>query len=275
MNFLFVWFLSFSFIFSILSYVFIKPLFLTRCLTENYRKKAVANCGGIILTLTSFAVLAFISPFARKILVDYQDLLSSFLFLILGFSFLGLIDDLIGGRETRGFKGHFGELFKGKLTTGALKAIGGGLISFYVVAGFSENIFLQFLNAILVTLTVNTFNLLDLRPGRAIKVFLILGAISYLFSLAYPVWIFWGIFLGSIVVLFKAELAEEIMLGDVGSNVLGAILGFTFVVNFNWKVNSLILALLVLLQLFTEKHSLTELIERNRILRWLDELGRK
>ncbi len=275
MNFLFVWFLSFSFIFSILSYVFIKPLFLTRCLTENYRKKAVANCGGIILTLTSFAVLAFISPFARKILVDYHDLLSSFLFLILGFSFLGLIDDLIGGRETRGFKGHFGELFKGKLTTGALKAIGGGLISFYVVAGFSENIFLQFLNAILVTLTVNTFNLLDLRPGRAIKVFLILGAISYLFSLAYPVWIFWGIFLGSIVVLFKAELAEEIMLGDVGSNVLGAILGFTFVVNFNWKVNSLILALLVLLQLFTEKHSLTELIERNRILRWLDELGRK
>ncbi len=275
MNFLFVWFLSFSLIFSVLSYIFIKPLFLTRCLTENYRKKAVANCGGIVLILTSFAVLALISPFAGKILVDYHDLLSSFLFLILGFSFLGLIDDLIGGRETGGFRGHFGELFKGKLTTGALKAIGGGLISFYVVAGFSENIFLQFLNAILVALTVNTFNLLDLRPGRAIKVFLILGAISYLFSLAYPIWIFWGIFLGSIVVLFKAELAEEIMLGDVGSNVLGAILGFTFVINFNWKVNSLILVLLVLLQLFTEKHSLTELIERNRILRWLDELGRK
>ncbi|MDP3013473.1 MAG: hypothetical protein Q8M92_04475, partial [Candidatus Subteraquimicrobiales bacterium] len=184
-------------------------------------------------------------------------------------------DDLLGGRDAGGFKGHFKELFKGRLTTGALKAIGGGLISFYVVSFFSENIFLQVLNALLVALSINTFNLLDSRPGRAVKVFLILGAITYLFSVKSPIWHLWGIFLGAILVLFKAELAEEIMLGDAGSNILGAIIGLTFVVNFNWKVNCVILVLLIFLQLFTEKHSLTKLIESNKILRWFDELGRR
>ena len=42
---------------------------------------------------------------------------------------LGLLDDLFGSRAVSGLKGHFKALFKGKLTTGALKALGGGLLA--------------------------------------------------------------------------------------------------------------------------------------------------
>jgi UDP-N-acetylmuramyl pentapeptide phosphotransferase/UDP-N-acetylglucosamine-1-phosphate transferase len=65
------------------------------------------------------------------------------------------------------------------------------------------------------------------------------------------------------------------MLGDVGSNVLGAVVGFSFMVNFSWTVNLVVVGVLVVLQLYAEKYSITKLISRIGVLRWLDEFGRK
>ena len=43
------------------------------------------------------------------------------------FGLLGLVDDLYGSRKVGGFSGHFGALRRGRLTTGAAKAIGGSV----------------------------------------------------------------------------------------------------------------------------------------------------
>lgn len=201
---------------------------------------------------------------------------ASFLLGIMFFAFLGLVDDLLGSGDSRGLKGHFGALIKGRLTTGALKALGGGvvalLIAFVTFAG--RPLWEMLTAALLIALAANTINLVDLRPGRAIKFsllwFLILlvafreeGALVLLAPLA-----------GCLVACAPFDLRGEAMLGDTGSNLIGASLGIvtTWVLPFYSQLA--VVVVLILLHLFTEKYSLTTIIERNRFLRFLDNLGR-
>lgn len=213
--------------------------------------------------------------------------LSDLLLLVFGIGFFGLLDDLMGDRSARGFKGHFQQLFKGILTTGAIKAFGGLIVSLLVVLPFSESFASAVLNTLVLALFVNFFNLLDLRPGRAIKVSLILGlamfgALAYryrfdalLFAQDERFLIFWGIFLGPAFVLLYQELKERLMLGDVGSNIIGAFVGFCFISTFQGFWGKLIVfALLLLLNLASEKYSFSQIIERTPGLKQLDKLGR-
>jgi len=64
------------------------------------------------------------------------------------------------------------------------------------------------------------------------------------------------------------------MMGDAGSNVLGASVGFLAASAFSLYTKIAILACLIGVHIFTEKYSLTELIEKNSFLKYLDNLGR-
>ncbi len=104
----------------------------------------------------------------------------------LGVLALGLIDDTLGepGRRgpdgerpaPRGWRGHGAAVLRGELSTGALKAAGSlGLALFAMDAlGLSDGRWL--LAAAVLVLATNVFNLLDLRPGRSTKAFVLLGA---------------------------------------------------------------------------------------------------
>src|SRR5262249_59324102 len=77
----------------------------------------------------------------------------------------------------------------------------------------------------LLILATNCFNLLDLRPGRAEKGLALLGA-----GLCIGAWTIaplelLGIFAGSVLVGAAFTLRERAMLGDTGSNLVGAIGG--------------------------------------------------
>ncbi|MGI6554063.1 MAG: hypothetical protein ACOX2P_01370 [Bacillota bacterium] len=63
------------------------------------------------------------------------------------------------------------------------------------------------------------------------------------------------------------------MLGDTGSNVMGIILGIVSVLLLPILVKSIILGMLVLLHIYTEKYSLTETIQKITFLRRIDEWG--
>ena len=65
---------------------------------------------------------------------------------------LGIIDDLLGNRNTTGLKGHIGQLFKFKLTTGGLKALMGGVVSIFVSLSFSNNFPMLILNGLIIAL---------------------------------------------------------------------------------------------------------------------------
>ena len=77
----------------------------------------------------------------------------------------------------------------------------------------------------LLILATNLFNLLDLRPGRAEKGLALLGAGLCLgaWTLA-PIELL-GIFAGPVLVGAWLTLRERAMLGDTGSNLIGAIAG--------------------------------------------------
>jgi UDP-N-acetylmuramyl pentapeptide phosphotransferase/UDP-N-acetylglucosamine-1-phosphate transferase len=193
--------------------------------------------------------------------------------LILGVGMFGLIDDLLGSRASTGFRGHIGQLLKGRLTTGALKALGIPTVAFFAIYQLSGGPLEALGDALLIALFVNTLNLLDLRPGRALKVFIPLLAMFFIYAPSSYV-LAVAALLGVALVLLRADLKEEIMLGDVGSNVIGAVLGFSFVITFAWGVKLPLIIALLALQLLTERYSLTRIIEKTPVLRELDRLGR-
>ncbi|WP_289230802.1 hypothetical protein [Barrientosiimonas endolithica] len=89
---------------------------------------------------------------------------------------LGLWDDLAGDTSTKGLRGHLRALTRGEVTTGALKVIGLGVVGLASAAATDRRVGLGTLaGAGVVAGTANLVNLFDLRPGRALKVTVLLG----------------------------------------------------------------------------------------------------
>ena len=115
--------------------------------------------------------------------------------------------------------------------------------------------------ALLVGLAANFLNQLDTRPGRALKAYLI-GALVVRAPL------------GTAVLLLPYDLREQTMLGDSGSNALGAMLGLSSVSRLTGSGRWLAIGALAALTALGERRSLGELIERTPLLSGLDRLGR-
>ena len=171
---------------------------------------------------------------------------------VAGIALVGLVDDLASGPE-RGFRQHFGAA----RTTGVLKAVGIPVLALAATRSVS--------GAALVSLSANGLNLLDTRPGRALKTFLAGAALLGGPTRAYvPV----------AVMLTPYDLREMTMLGDAGSNALGAVLGYGSVARITARERRFALAALVGLTILGEARSLGKLIERTPVLSSIDRLGR-
>jgi UDP-GlcNAc:undecaprenyl-phosphate/decaprenyl-phosphate GlcNAc-1-phosphate transferase len=161
---------------------------------------------------------------------------------------IGLADDLWSGPE-RGFRAHL----RARRTTGMLKLAGIPLYALARTRSVSA--------ALLVGLAANALNQVDTRPGRALKVYL-----ACAIPLRAPVRI--------AVLLAPYDLREMAMLGDAGSNALGALLGLHSVDRFTGRGRWLALGALAGLTAFGEHTSLGSIIERTPLLRRVDEWGR-
>lgn len=253
---------------------------------SNYAGREVPVPSGILIPLAAFVALGISAPLDR--LLDDDILggpgLAGVMIYIIGVCLLGTIDDLLGtpviegglGRkDPRGVRGHAKATFSGGFSTGAVKAVGSlGLAAFAMGLIIPGD--LEYLLAIaLVVVTTNLFNLLDLRPGRALKVFFVvaIGLCVGAWTLE-PIWIT-GVFLGSLPVLFYYDLNEQGMLGDTGSNVIGAIAGVWMVLTLSTTAQLIALAVVVLITLYGEFRSISQLIDRTPVLRFIDHLGRR
>jgi UDP-GlcNAc:undecaprenyl-phosphate/decaprenyl-phosphate GlcNAc-1-phosphate transferase len=217
--------------------------------------------------------------------------MTTMLVLVLGFCLIGFIDDVAGDSGAKGFRGHFSEAFHGRFTTGLVKALMGLVVAAVALQSLQmqlghiapKDYGILILDAAIVALSANFFNLLDLRPGRALKVFFPALAVFAGLTLRYmpfatPVYEYVtpALSIGAIaLVLTWGDLRERFMLGDAGSNVLGATIGFGIVIalSFWWRVGALVLVLA--LNVLSEKYSFSKAIEKNRVLRWIDRLGTK
>lgn len=188
---------------------------------------------------------------------------------LLGFAFLGLLDDVLGDRSAGGFRGHIGELRRGRLTSGAVKAIGGAVLALAIAAGIGGGLLGVMVDGLLIALWANALNLLDVRPGRTLKAFLALATASFFLPGSPALAPLWGSALGA----WPTDLGARGMLGDTGSNALGAGIG-VMATGLPLSVRLGLVILLLLFHQYTEHHSVTSLIERHPVLRQLDQWGR-
>lgn len=234
---------------------------------KNYLNQNIPISLGLVLffgSVSSFFLYSLLMQDKRVILI----LLVLTMTLLVGF-----IDDLLGDHSVKGLKGHLKKLLlRRELTSGALKAIFISLISFFVVIYYWENLILLLFNFVILILTTNTFNLLDVRPGRTIKVYLVVcGLILALFPQNN---IYLGFIFASVLAYAPFDLKGKGMLGDTGSNFLGMSIALAIIFNFSSYTKVFISILLIILHVYTEKKSLTVLIEKISILRFIDNLGR-
>lgn len=240
----------------------------------NYRDRRLAFPFGVLCVasaLIALIPLALLQQLKVAEVFHPETLILSLY--VLGMALLGLVDDTLGG-EPRGWRGHGRAVLGMKFSSGALKAAGAAGLALYVL-GFQQHSTGRWLLAsAVVVLATNVFNLLDLRPGRSTKAFVLLGAgLTIGAGSLRPLWAL-GIFAGPALVAGLYDLRERAMLGDTGANLLGGLAGLWLVLTLSSVGQAIALALLVLITIYGELRSITRLVERTPLLRELDSWGR-
>lgn len=227
----------------------------------------------IILGFVTLNNIWFVSSSNYNLNIVWLLCLALYIFSMMAMFFAGALDDLIGNRNVSGLKGHFKSLFKGELTTGGFKALFGGFVGLVVSVCISSSIVDIIVNTLIIALSTNLMNLFDLRPGRAIKAYLVIMIPIYITLTGYTK-VFPLLILPNVLAYFNTDLKARGMMGDTGSNVLGISIGVLMALGYGIKVRLAWLVFLILMHLITEKFSLTKIIEKNRVLKFIDNLGR-
>jgi UDP-GlcNAc:undecaprenyl-phosphate/decaprenyl-phosphate GlcNAc-1-phosphate transferase len=246
---------------------------------ENYRGRRVAFPLGAVLVSVSLLALAPLAVLDDRADLDLLDPdLRRWIVYVLGVALLGLLDDALGrgtlSDSDRGWRGHARAVLEGRFSTGAIKAAGALALAAYVVSGRGREGLDYLADLALLLLATNLFNLLDLRPGRVEKAFGLLLA-----GLCLGAWTdapleLLGIFIGPVAIGAALSLRERAMLGDTGSNLIGALAGVSLLVTLDDTGRLVALAIVAALTIYGEFRSISQTIDRVPPLRWLDSIGR-
>ena len=197
---------------------------------------------------------------------------------VLGAGAFGALDDLAGDGGSKGLRGHLGAAARGEVTTGLVKVVGIGATG--LVAAALADRHRPDLKAVdtivggaLVAGAANLVNLLDLRPGRALKA-TVAAAVPLLLGggrIAAPRA---SAAAGAAIGVLPPDLAGTAMLGDTGANAAGALVGTALLGRTGRRGRVVTVAILAALTLASEKISFTRVIESTPVLRDLDAWGR-
>ncbi|MGD9678038.1 MAG: hypothetical protein AB7V16_06710 [Vulcanibacillus sp.] len=217
---------------------------------------------------TSIGIFIFFGEAIVLFTYNDQVFMSVWVYLIT-MTIMGTIDDFFGDKNIKGLRNHLKLIFQTKVTTGFLKALTGGLISLLITIKFGNNIFEYVTHFFLILFMINAINLFDLRPGRALKVFfmfiLILGISIPLLSNNFIL-----VVTSLLLVVFYYDVRGKVMMGDSGSNLIGLHIGIFYSIYMPISVQWLLIILLLFLHIYTEKYSLSRLINNNRVLLSID-----
>ena len=151
------------------------------------------------------------------------------LILVVGSSLIGLIDDVLGSHATKGLMGHVKVFADTRIiTTGLLKAVIIWLLATFavIIAAEVRSPLALVFDATLIGLAANFINLLDLQPARSVKGFFISMALLIACDYHSSVGLVSVGLAGAVLSGLGDELREQCMIGDAGSNPLGAALGY-------------------------------------------------
>lgn len=274
----------------------------------NFHGATVSLRGGVAMAGASVASAAVASALSDQPSAALGGVVAS-----LGGGLAGYIDDVDqgahdGGKVAKGLKGHLGALAHGQVTTGVIKIAGIGasaLAASALVGSKATSVGGKVadlaLNTVLIAGTANLANLLDLRPGRALKATVLVATPLSYFSCAAAKpeasgasgapsatpaapasasgasaqrLLASGLNAAAITALVE-DLQETTMLGDTGANAAGALLGTSLAANDSWKLRLGTTLGVVGLILASEKVSFSKVIAANPALNWLDQLWRR
>jgi len=246
---------------------------------QNYRGRAVAFPAGAVLVACSLVALVPLAVLDDRADLDLLDPeLRRWAVYVLGVALLGLMDDALGrgpdAAAPRGWRAHARAVAAGRFSTGFIKAVGALGLAAYATSGLGRHDLGYVADLVLLLLTTNLFNLLDLRPGRVEKVF-----VALLAGLCIGAWTvapldLLGLFIGPVLVGAAFTLRERAMLGDTGSNLVGALAGISLLITLGDGGRIVALALVAALNVYGEFRSISRTIEGIPLLRSLDSWGR-
>lgn len=223
---------------------------------SNYQGQPIGAGAGLLFVVSALPWLAHHSPAALRLTVA-----------VLGFGVLGFADDRWGTAEFKGLRGHLRALRSGRVTTGLVKAVGGAALALGLAFWTTPRLEAG-LGALLIALSANLLNLLDLRPLRTLKAFWLLSA-GLVWSAPPLLAQLWGLSLP----YARLETKRRVMLGDTGANALGGVLGTAAAMLLPQWVQGLVVLLLLAFHLWAEKHSLSAWIEARPWARRIDGWG--
>lgn len=245
-----------------------------RLVQENYRGVPLPFPAGTVIVAATALALIPLSILDELLDVHvFRGDVGTVAVYVLGVAFLGLVDDVLAA-EPRGWRGHGAAVLGGGLSTGALKAAGSLGLALFALRGHGYSAGEYVLAVLLVVLTTNLFNLLDLRPGRSFKVFVVLGAGLTLGDWDAGPLATLGLFVGAVLTLGLYDVRERAMLGDTGSNLIGGLAGLWLVLTLGTLGQGIALAVVLAATIYGEFRSISALVDRNPLLRQLDSLGR-
>lgn len=259
---------------------------------KNFKQKLIPTAMGIfigamlIVYVILLSTLVELAPFQSMAKFIEMSKLSSYLLALFAVCFVGWLDDTIGAKDVKGFAGHWRRWKTDKvMTTGWIKMWTTGALALWMCSqllsiGGEAHPFINFslviIKFLLMTLMTNTLNLLDVRPGRALKFYGIF--IVLLAALSTP-WTAYIAYMLPVVIcaliLLKPDLRGSLMMGDTGSNVLGFALGYCLCIAVPISMQMTIVMLLIAMHWVAAKSSITYVIAKVNWLNRLDEWGRK
>ncbi len=197
---------------------------------------------------------------------------------VLGSGAFGALDDLAGDGSSRGLRGHLGAAAHGRVTTGLVKVVGigvSGLVAAALADRAREDVrgMDTLVGGAVVAASANLVNLLDLRPGRALKGTVLAGS-AVLLAPGTGGEVAAAAAIGSALGVLPHDLGGRAMLGDTGANAAGALVGTALLERSGRRGRLLALVVLTALTLASERVSFTAVIESTPVLREIDAWGR-
>lgn len=265
-------------VFGVAAWLASRELFAGRAFSAtNYRGRQVPVGAGVLVAVAAIAAEAvFTVSDAAGHWPGQTGARLLVLLAAVGFALLGLVDDLGAEGDIRGFTGHVRAAARGRLTTGGVKLLGGGLLA-VVLAGAADvgNGWRLVPDALLIALCANLGNLFDRAPGRTTKVS-ILAFVALVAATGAPRDLIGvAVVVGAAIGLLLFDLREELMLGDAGANALGAVLGLGLVLSSGFTARLVVLAVVAALNVASEWVSYSNVIDRIGPLRAADRAGRR
>jgi hypothetical protein len=185
----------------------------------------------------------------------------------------GSYDDLHPGRG-QGLGGHLAQLRRGAVSPGIVKVVLIVPAALSVALSSHAGAARVVLGVPVIAGAANLWNLLDVRPGRSLKFFLVAAAALGPFAARHDPIVIPAAF-GAALFVLPIDVGERAMLGDAGSNVLGFLIGVALFLTLPTWGLALTLVAILFLHYVGETTTLSRVIDRAGPLRWFDRLGRR